>query len=232
MTTRILVAEDDDAIARSLTIYLKGEGYEILHARDGLEAVKMAKEVHVDLILMDLMMPRLSGEEAIERIRQVSLAPIIILSAKSEDVDKINGLAIGADDYMTKPFNPMELVARVKANLRRQQVYGTESRDEVAMGALVLDKKEKLITLDGEAVPLTPTEFEILSFFMTHTNQVFSLAEIYEAVWKEPAVDPKTVTVHIRRIREKIEVDPAHPIYLQVAWGLGYKFVDPSRKAR
>lgn len=227
---KILIVEDEETIANSIKIYLANQGFMTKLAKNGREAILLNESWGPDLIIMDLMMPGISGEEAIMEIRKTSFTPIIILSAKSEDLDKIMGLNIGADDYMTKPFNPMELIARINSNLRRFYSYGEKSNEEIRIGSITLNTLEKLVTLEGKKVNLTYLEYQILELLMTHPNQVFSIDEIYEKIWREPAMDAKTVTVHIRRIREKIEVDPKHPQYLQVAWGLGYKFVSPERR--
>ena len=227
----ILIAEDDKEIARSIGIYLKNENFEIFYAEDGLEALEIFKNEKIDLIIMDLMMPKLSGEEAIIKLREVSFVPIIILSAKSEDTDKIFGLNIGADDYVQKPFNPMELIARVKSNLRRFYAYDLKKdRNFIEIGSIKLDLSQKIAYVEDEPVALTSIEFKILELLMKNPNRVFSIEEIYESVWNEPAMEPNTVTVHIRRIREKIEVNPKKPMYLKVQWGLGYKFEDLRRK--
>ena len=227
----ILIAEDDKEIARSIGIYLKNENFEIFYAEDGLEALEIFKNEKIDLIIMDLMMPKLSGEEAIIKLREVSFVPIIILSAKSEDTDKIFGLNIGADDYVQKPFNPMELIARVKSNLRRFYAYDLKKdRNFIEIGSIKLDLSQKNAYVEDEPVALTSIEFKILELLMKNPNRVFSIEEIYESVWNEPAMEAKTVTVHIRRIREKIEVNPKKPMYLKVQWGLGYKFEDLRRK--
>lgn len=220
----ILIAEDDKAIRDSIGIYLTNSNYNVYYASDGCEAIDIYNKEKIDLIIMDLMMPNLSGEEAIEKIRQASFVPIIILSAKSEDYDKVKGLNIGADDYVTKPFNPMELIARVNSHLRRNYQYESEEKSTIEIGSIKLDTKEKTVYVDDEKIKLTSIEYKILELLMMHPDEVFSTEEIYERVWKEPAIEVKTVTVHIRRIREKIEVDPTNPIYLKVAWGLGYKF--------
>lgn len=228
---RILIAEDDPSILRSLEIYLQNKNYICQGVKNGQEAVDQVRQEDYDLIIMDLMMPGMSGEEAIVEIRKYSVIPILILSAKSEDLDKIQGLTIGADDYMTKPFNPMELLARVDAILRRNHTYNDQDhKDQICIGDILLCPEECRVEVAGRPVKLTPIELQILELLMTNPNRVFSMDEIYEKIWKEPAVDPKTVTVHIRRIREKIEIDPKNPRYLQVAWGLGYKFVDPKRR--
>ena len=227
----ILIAEDDKEIARSIGIYLKNENFEIYYAEDGLEALEIFKNEKIDLIIMDLMMPKLSGEEAIIKLREVSFVPIIILSAKSEDTDKIFGLNIGADDYVQKPFNPMELIARVKSNLRRFYAYDLKKdRNFIEIGSIKLDLSQKIAYVEDKPVALTSIEFKILELLMKNPNRVFSIEEIYESVWNEPAMEAKTVTVYIRRIREKIEVNPKKPMYLKVQWGLGYKFEDLRRK--
>lgn len=227
----ILIAEDDKEIARSIGIYLKNENFEIFYAEDGLEALEIFKNEKIDLIIMDLMMPKLSGEEAIIKLREVSFVPIIILSAKSEDTDKIFGLNIGADDYVQKPFNPMELIARVKSNLRRFYAYDLKKeRNFIEIGSIKLDLSQKIAYVEDKPVALTSIEFKILELLMKNPNRVFSIEEIYESVWNEPVMEAKTVTVHIRRIREKIEVNPKKPMYLKVQWGLGYKFEDLRRK--
>lgn len=228
----ILVAEDDKAIRDSIGIYLRNANYEVHFAEDGAEALCIFKNAKIDLVIMDLMMPNLSGEDAIRQLREVSYVPIIILSAKSEDYDKIMGLDIGADDYMTKPFNPMELLARVNSNIRRFYQFKSNVEDEsnkVVVGNISLDLLAKNVEVDGKEVTLTQTEFGILELLMKNLDRVFSLDQIYEHVWNEPALESKTVTVHIRRIREKIEIDPKNPRYLQVSWGLGYKFVNPHK---
>lgn len=232
MTERkILVAEDDKAIRDSIGIYLNSAGYIPVFAGDGLEAIEIFKSEDIDLIIMDLMMPNMRGEEAIRKLREISYVPIIILSAKSEDYDKIMGLDIGADDYITKPFNPFELMARVNSNIRRYYSYKDKdtTSDIIEIGGIQLDTLSKLITVEGEVVNLTSIEYKILELLMKNPNRVFSVDEIYERVWNEPAIETKTVTVHIRRIREKIEINPNKPKYIQVAWGLGYKFVKEDR---
>ncbi|WBW50351.1 response regulator transcription factor [Peptoniphilus equinus] len=226
MTYKILVAEDDKAIRDSIGIYLKNANYDVIYAKDGVEAVEAFQREGADLVIMDLMMPRLSGEEAILQLRAQSYVPIIILSAKGEEYDKVIGLNIGADDYITKPFNPLELMARVSSNIRRFYEYrdGQHKNKVIAHGDIQLDLFAKTVEVRGDIVHLTSIEFMILKLLMENPNRVFSVDEIYENVWNEPAIDVKTVTVHIRRIREKIELNPKHPIYLQVVWGLGYKF--------
>ena len=226
----ILIAEDDESILHSIEIYLGKEKYRTKEVLNGLDAVEEAKKKDYDLIIMDLMMPGMTGEEAIMEIRNYSVVPILILSAKSEDLDKIKGLTIGADDYLTKPFNPMELMARVDAIIRRNHTYNDESKEEeIVIGDVKLLLDQRRVEVLGESISLTPIEYQILELLMKHPGRVFSIEEIYEKVWKEPALDPKTVTVHIRRIREKIEMNPKHPRYIQVAWGLGYRFVNEKR---
>lgn len=228
---KILVCEDDKSIANSIGIYLKNEGFSVIYAYDGYQAIEVFKNEKADLIIMDLMMPNLSGEDAIKKLRDISYVPIIILSAKSEDYDKVMGLNIGADDYITKPFNPLELIARVRSNLRRYYAYDNLQNTEIIqIGNIRLNTMEKNCYVDEKLVSLTSLEYKILEFLMKNPNKVFSIESIYEHVWNEPAIEAKTVTVHIRRIREKIEVDPRRPIYLQVVWGLGYKFVDVKRR--
>lgn len=229
-TYSILIAEDDKEIAKSIGIYLKNESFNIFYAYDGLEAIEIFKKEKIDLIIMDLMMPKLSGEEAIMKLREISVVPIIILSAKSEDTDKIFGLNIGADDYIQKPFNPMELIARVKSNLRRFYSYDLKfDKNYIEIGNIKLDLNEKVVYVDEKPIGLTSIEYKILELLIKNPNKIFSIESIYEKVWNEPAIEVKTVTVHIRRIREKIEVNPKKPMYLKVQWGLGYKFEDPRR---
>ncbi|EGY76382.1 response regulator transcription factor [Peptoniphilus indolicus] len=226
MKYKILVAEDDNAIRDSIGIYLRNANYDVIEAKDGEEAIHKFKSEKIDLIIMDLMMPNLSGEEAILELREITYVPIIILSAKGEDYDKIIGLNIGADDYITKPFNPLELMARVSSNIRRFYEYQpNKNSDILEYGDIKLVIPEKSVYVRDEKAHLTSIEYQILELLMKNPNRVFSVDEIYEKVWDEPAFDVKTVTVHIRRIREKIEIDPKKPIYLKVAWGLGYKFV-------
>ncbi|MCI7413380.1 response regulator transcription factor [Hornefia butyriciproducens] len=224
----ILICDDDREISRAIEIYLRNEGYHVIQARDGLEALDAVKKNDIHLILMDVMMPRMDGIQATMRIRQEKNIPIIMLSAKAQDYDKINGLNVGADDYVTKPFNPMELVARVKSQLRRYTDLGSlhkeESGDVWRSGGLTLDDAKKSVEVDGRPVSLTPTEYRILLFLVKNAGRVFSIEQIYEEVWDEPAYNPEnTVAVHIRHIREKIEIDPGNPQYLKVVWGTGYK---------
>ena len=222
----ILVADDDKAIADAIEIYLRGEGYDVLKAYDGLEALRITREEDVSLIIMDVMMPGLDGMRATLLVREEKDIPILMLSATSEDCDKIAGLGIGADDYVTKPFNPLELLARVKALLRRARLQGTSIPKSSIFhsGGLEVDSDAKTVSVDGEQVALTPTELGILTFLIANAGRVFSIEQIYEAVWNEQAYNPEnTVAVHIRRIREKIEIDPRNPRYLKVVWGIGYK---------
>ena len=221
---KILVCDDDKDIVEAIDIYLTQEGYEVLKAYDGDEAIKVLKRNEVDL----LMMPRLDGIRATLKIRENMSLPIIILSAKSEDADKILGLNIGADDYMTKPFNPLELVARVKSQLRRYTQLGSTARSdnqsEFRTGGLVIRDDLKEVTVDGEKVKLTPIEYNILLLLVKNQGKVFSINQIYENIWNEEAIGAdNTVAVHIRHIREKIEINPKEPRYLKVVWGVGYK---------
>ena len=224
----ILVCDDDKDIVEAIDIYLTQEGYEVLKAYDGDEAIKVLKRNEVDLLIMDVMMPRLDGIRATLKIRENMSLPIIILSAKSEDADKILGLNIGADDYITKPFNPLELVARVKSQLRRYTQLGSTARSdnqsEFRTGGLVIRDDLKEVTVDGEKVKLTPIEYNILLLLVKNQGKVFSINQIYENIWNEEAIGAdNTVAVHIRHIREKIEINPKEPRYLKVVWGVGYK---------
>ena len=224
--TFVLVVDDDKEIRDAIEIYLKNEGITVIKAQDGLEAIEKLNEQIIHLIILDVMMPRLDGIATTFKIREKQNIPIIILSAKTEDTDKILGLQVGADDYVTKPFNPMELVARVKSQLRRYVTLGTyEDKNKVInLKGLTLDPISKEVTLNGEPVKLTATEYKIVEFLMTHAGQVFSINQIYESVWNEPSYNAEnTVAVHIRKIREKIEIDPKNPRYLKVVWGIGYK---------
>ena len=226
----ILVCDDDKEIAGAIEIYLRNEGYRVFKAYDGIQALEIARKETLHLIIMDIMMPKMDGVQATMKLREEQNIPIIMLSAKSEDYDKITGLNVGADDYVTKPFNPLELIARVKSQLRRYVRLGSlsgqsESRSDIyTTGELVIDDGQKSVTLDGEQIPVTPTEYGILKFLTSNAGKVFSIEQIYEAVWNEPAYSAEnTVAVHIRRIREKIEIDPKNPQYLKVVWGIGYK---------
>ncbi len=222
----ILVVDDDRMITEAIDIYLKNEGYNIFKAYDGVEALKVLEDEIIHLIIMDIMMPNMDGTRTTIKIREEKQIPIIMLSAKSEDTDKILGLNLGADDYITKPFNPLELIARVNSQIRRYTKFSPFKEDEnlIVVGGVTLDKESKIVTADGEIVKLTPLELKILTLLMENPNRVFSIEEIYERVWNEQvfgSVD--TVTVHIRRIREKIEINPKEPRYLKVVWGIGYK---------
>ena len=224
----ILVCDDDKEIVEAIEIYLTQEGYEVLKAYDGEEAIQTLKKEHVDLLIMDVMMPRLDGIRATLKIREENSLPIIILSAKSEDADKILGLNIGADDYVTKPFNPLELVARAKSQLRRYTQLGSTVQDEkkevYEVGGLSINDELKEVTVDGESVRLTPIEYNILLLLVKNQGKVFSIDQIYENIWNEEAIGAdNTVAVHIRHIREKIEINPKEPRYLKVVWGVGYK---------
>ncbi|MGO4970700.1 response regulator transcription factor [[Clostridium] aminophilum] len=224
----ILVCDDDKQIVEAIEIYLSSEGYRILKAYDGKEALEVLKESDVNLIILDVMMPGLDGIRTTMKIRENNSIPIIILSAKSEDNDKILGLNIGADDYITKPFNPLELVARVKSQLRRYTQLGNlDSQDDSHIfrcGGLVINDDNKEVTVDEKPVKLTPIEYNILLLLVRNTGKVFSIDEIYQKIWKEEPIDAdNTVAVHIRHIREKIEINPREPRYLKVVWGVGYK---------
>ena len=225
---KILVVDDDREIAGAIEIYLRNEGYDVITAYDGFQALNAIRNQEISLVVMDIMMPRLDGVQATKMIREEYNIPIIMLSAKSEDYDKITGLNVGADDYITKPFNPLELIARVKSQLRRYTMLGSASGtldDKVyRTGGLVVDDNAKTVTLDGEQIAVTPTEYGILKLLTENAGRVFSIEQIYEAVWKEEAYSPEnTVAVHVRRIREKLEIDPKNPRYLKVVWGIGYK---------
>lgn len=223
----ILVCDDDKDIVEAIDIYLTQEGYRVYKAYDGLEALEILKKEDIKLLIIDVMMPRMDGIRATLKIRESSSIPIIILSAKSEDTDKILGLNIGADDYVTKPFSPLELVARVKSQLRRYTQLGTqaEAGEQVyRTGGLVVDDAKKTVEVDGEPIRLTPMEFNILCFLVKNAGKVYSIEQIYESIWNEKAIGvDNTVAVHIRHIREKIEINPKDPQYLKVVWGIGYK---------
>ncbi|MBP1989901.1 response regulator transcription factor [Paenibacillus eucommiae] len=222
----VLVVDDEKEIRDVIGIYLKNEGITVLKAKDGIEALEIINEHQIHLIILDIMMPKMDGISTTYKIREQKNIPIIILSAKSEDTDKILGLHMGADDYVTKPFNPMELVARVKSQLRRYVTLGTYEgiKKMIDLNGLTLDKTAKEVTAHGDPVKLTPIEYKIVELLMTNAGRVFSINEIYERVWKEPCYNAEnTVAVHIRKIREKIEIDPKNPRYLKVVWGIGYK---------
>lgn len=221
----VLITDDEPDIINALKIYLKPEGYGFLEAHDGKEALSVLQNNHVDLVLMDLMMPGMDGISAISEIRKTSNVPIIVLSAKGEDTNKVIGLNIGADDYITKPFNPAEVIARVRSQLRRyMQLGGSTSASSLSNGPIVMDDSAKTVTVDGNAVSLTPMEYGILKLFLEHPGKVYSSAEIYREVWKEqPLGNEGTVAVHIRHLREKLGIDPAEPRYITVVWGQGYR---------
>lgn len=223
----ILVCDDDKEIVVAIEIYLSQDGYKIYKAYDGEQAIQILDKEEIHLLIMDIMMPKLDGIRATLKIREYSSIPIIILSAKSEDTDKILGLNIGADDYICKPFNPLELVARVKSNLRRYTSLGSltgENKAIYQVGGLVLNDDTKQVTVDDEPVKMTPIEYNILLLLMKNQGRVFSINQIYESIWNEDAIGAdNTVAVHIRHIREKIEINPKEPRYLKVVWGVGYK---------
>ena len=225
--TRILITDDEKDIVNALEIYLKPEGYEIQKAYTGKEAVDAVRQGNIDLVLLDVMMPVMDGLQAMSRIRSFSNVPIILLTAKSEDTDKVLGLNIGADDYITKPFNPAEVIARVRSQLRRYISLGGSQRQGehvLVNGGLVLNEDAKSLTVDGTAVNLTPIEFGILELLMQNPGKVFSSADIYRRVWNEEAYGSEaTIAVHIRHLREKIEITPKETRYIKVVWGLGYK---------
>lgn len=228
MNACILVVDDDPEIVGAIAITLEREGYRVLRAYDGMEALDLALDPAVRLILIDVMMPKLDGLSALLRIREKRNLPVIVLSAKSEDTDKILGLSMGADDYVTKPFNPIEVLARVKSQLRRYTTLGGQRKEETSRvlrnGGIALDDAAKSVTVDGEGVSLTPIEYNILLLLMKNPGRVFSTGQIYELVWNDPSLGSEnTVAVHIRHLREKIEIDPANPRYIKVVWGLGYK---------
>lgn len=222
----ILICDDDRDIVSALEIYLGSEGYRTVAAYNGREAVEIAGREELHLILMDIMMPELDGIRATAKLREGNNVPIILLTAKSEDSDKILGLNIGADDYITKPFNPLEVIARVKSQLRRYTMLGGVDKADgsLSVGPIIMDDTAKQVMVDGIPVALTPIEYNILKLLLSHPGQVFSSAQIYEQVWNDPAYgSDNTVAVHIRHLREKIEINPAEPRYLKVVWGLGYK---------
>jgi DNA-binding response OmpR family regulator len=222
----ILVCDDDKEIVEAIEIYLQQEGLQVVKAYDGEQALILLRERTVDLMIIDVMMPKLDGIRATLEARKSSSIPIIMLSAKTEDADKILGLNVGADDYVTKPFNPLELVARVKSQLRRYTTLSNTDTGEklYEAGGLVINDELKKVSVDGEEVKLTPMEYNILLLLMKNKGKVFSIAQIYEQIWKEEAIGAdNTVAVHIRHIREKIEINPREPRYLKVVWGVGYK---------
>ena len=229
---KILIVEDEKGIRDTLKIFIKNDGYEVMEAVNGKEGLAMALNNELDLIVADIMMPVMDGLEMTMKIREVSDVPIIFLSAKSEDIDKIKGLNLGADDYITKPFEPMELLARIKSNLRRfDQIKALrnsakeerDNEDILKVGDLCLDRFRKELAVNGKSVKLTLKEYQIMELLMSYPSRIFSSEEIYEKVWQELAINTETVIVHIRRLRKKIEVDPHNPRYLKVVWGIGYK---------
>lgn len=225
----ILICDDDKDIVSALEIFLNSEGYRSFSAYNGKEALDIVAKEDIHLVLMDVMMPEMDGIRATAKLRENYNVPIILLTAKSEDSDKVLGLNIGADDYVTKPFNPIEVMARVKSQLRRYTTLGgrnhmTDDPDVLVNGGIVLNDRTKAVTVDGEGRSLTPLEYSILKLLMRHPGQVFSTSQIYEQVWNDPAYGSEnTVAVHIRHLREKIEINPGEPRYLKVVWGLGYK---------
>ena len=225
---KILVCDDDKEIVEAIEIYLQQEGFEIVKAYDGMEALDVLKNADdIRMVILDIMMPRLDGIHAALKIREFSTVPIIFLSAKSEDSDKVLGLNIGADDYITKPFSPLELIARVKSNIRRFTTLGSLSVTNNSLfsaGGLVINDETKEVTVDGDIIKLTPIEYNILLLLVKNQGKVFSIEQIYENIWNEEAIGAdNTVSVHIRHIREKIEINPKEPRYLKVVWGVGYK---------
>ena len=231
----VLVVDDNREIVYSISELLKYEGYRTLAAYDGMQALELLEAQPVDLIILDVMMPKMNGLSALMKLREKHRIPVIILSAKTEESDKVSGLVMGADDYVEKPYNPAELIARVKAHLRRYRAWGQQApepdEERIVNGGLVLDKKQRIAVAEGEEVRLTATEYRILELLMEHPGQVFSAEQIYERVWNETAsfTVENTVMVHIRHIREKVEIDPKKPRYVKVVWGIGYKMEKYSR---
>lgn len=228
---KILVCDDEKDIVSALRIYLTSDGYQVFEAYSGAQALEVLEKEDIHLVLLDVMMPQMDGLTALARIRQVSNVPVILLTAKSEDTDKILGLNVGADDYVTKPFNPVELLARVRSQLRRYTQLGAKKEEEkpnvYTVGPIVLDEEKKSVTVDGDEVALTPIEFNILRLLMKNPGRIYSSAQIYELVWKEDSLGAETsVSVHIRHLRQKLEINPSEPRYLKVVWGLGYKMED------
>ena len=227
----ILVVDDDKEIANAIDIYLSREGYNIIKAYDGEEAIQKVNENEIHLIILDIMMPKKDGLQTLEEIRKNKTIPVIMLSAKSEDYDKISGLDLGADDYITKPFNPLELIARVKSNIRRYVDFGNINKNEktniLKSGDLSIDDESKKVMVEGKEIKLTATEYNILKFLLKNKGKVFSISQIYENVWNEESYGAENIiAVHIRHIREKIEINPKEPKYLKVIWGIGYKIED------
>ena len=229
----ILICDDEKDIVSALSIYLSTENYQVFTAYTGQEALDVVAQNDIHLILMDIMMPAMDGIIATAKLREVSNIPIILLTAKSEDADKVLGLNIGADDYITKPFNPIEVIARVRSQLRRYTSLGgmVKKQSQLMIGGIVLDDEAKTVTVDGEMISLTPSEYNILKMLMENPGRVFSSAQIYERIWNEDAYGTgSVVAVHIRHLREKIEIDPSNPRYLKVVWGLGYKMEKEVKK--
>ena len=225
----ILICDDERDIVEALKIYLSGEGYTLFEAHTGREAIDIVNTNEIHLILMDIMMPEMDGISATVKLREACNVPIILLTAKSEDTDKVLGLNVGADDYITKPFNPVEVLARVRSQLRRYTSLGgiPQKTNRLVIGAIALDDEAKQVMVDGEPVSLTPMEYNILRLLMQHPGRVYSSAQIYQLVWNETAIGSESaVAVHIRHLREKIEINPSEPRYLKVVWGLGYKMED------
>jgi len=226
MNMNILVCDDEVEIVEAIEVYLKSEGYNIIKCYNGIQAIEAVENNDIHLVLMDIMMPEMDGIKTTAKIREIKNIPVIMLSAKSQDIDIIMGLNMGADDYITKPFKPLELLARVKSQLRRYTTLGG-ANDKIGQyknGGLVIDDERKEVIVDGEIIKLTPVEYKIILYLTKDAGRVFSIEDIYENVWKEPSFNPEnTVAVHIRRIREKIEIDPKNPKYLKVVWGVGYK---------
>ena len=232
-THTILIVDDDIDILEALKIYLSKDEYRLLTARNGQDAVDIVRAENVDLVLMDIMMPIMDGIKATNKIRKLTNIPIILLTAKSEDQDKINGLDIGADDYITKPFNPSEVLARVNSQLRRYHQLGGVGVDKLVIGGIVLDDSTKKVSVDGNEVSLTPMEFGILKMLMKQPGRVFTSSDIYKNVWNdEPIGSESVIAVHIRHLREKIEIDPSEPRYIKVVWGQGYKMEDSHERAQ
>ena len=224
---KVLICDDDKDILDAIGIYLAGEGYAILKASNGNEAVRIVENEDVNLVVMDIMMPVMDGLTAMAKMREISNIPVILLTAKGEDTDKVLGLNVGADDYITKPFQPVELIARVKAQLRRYMTLGggkQENENTLTCGGVVLNDEAKTVSVDGENINLTPTEFQILKLLMHNPGKVFSPKEIYRMVWEDTPIGSEgTIAVHIRHLREKLEINPSEPRYLKVVWGQGYK---------
>lgn len=225
---KVLICDDDQDILEAINIYLAGEGYSIYKASNGKEAIDIVSREDINLVVMDIMMPVMDGLTAMAKLRQISNIPVILLTAKGEDTDKVLGLNVGADDYVTKPFNPVELIARVKAQLRRYMTLGggmkQENESTLTCGGVILNDEAKTVSVDGEMISLTPTEFQILKLLMQNPGKVFSPKDIYRAVWEDAPIGSEgTVAVHIRHLREKVEINPSEPRYLKVVWGQGYK---------